>query len=63
MNAILDRETLERLRALSPREAFRNATDAVYRAGAVSSEDFLDIYEQMVDAGILSWEEIEELNR
>ena len=59
MSAILDRETLERLRALPPRDAFRDATDAVYRAGAVSSDDFLDVYEQMVDAGILSWEEID----
>ena len=60
MSAILDRETLERLRSLPPKEAFRSATDAVYRAGAVGSDDFLDVYEQMVDAGILSWEEIEE---
>lgn len=63
MSATLDRETLERLRTLSPREALRNATDAVYRAGAVSSDDFLDVYEQLVDAGILSWEEIEQLDR
>ena len=62
MSAILDRATLERLRALPPREAIRTATDAVYRTGAVSSDDFLDVYEQMVDAGIPSWEEIEELN-
>jgi len=59
MSAILDRETLERLRALPPRDAFRDITDAVYSAGAVSSDDFLDVYEQMVDAGILSWEEID----
>ena len=54
MSAILDRETMERLRALPPREAFRDVTDAVYRAGAVSSDDFLDVYEQMVEENFLS---------
>ena len=63
MSPTLDNETLERLRELSPREAFRNVTDTIYRAGGVSSDDFLDVYEQLVDAGILSWEEIEQLER
>ena len=63
MSPTLDNETLDSLRELSPREAFRNVTDAVYRAGGVSSDDFLDVYEQLVDAGILSWEEIEQFDR
>ena len=60
MAAILDPDTLERLRALTPKEAFVKAKDAVYGAGAVGSDDFLDVFQQLVDEGILSWEQIEE---
>jgi len=60
MSAILDRNTLEQFRRLTPHKAYLAAKDAVYRSGAVSSEDFLDIYEQLVDEGILSWDQIEE---
>ena len=42
-----------------PAKAYREATDAVYRSGAASSADFLDVYEQLVENGILSWDEIE----
>jgi hypothetical protein len=60
MAAILDPDTLDRLRSLPPREAYTEAKDAVYRSGAVSSDDFLDVYEQLVDDGILTWDQIEE---
>jgi hypothetical protein len=33
---------------------------SVYRTGGATSEDFLDAYEELVEAGILSWEQIEE---
>ncbi len=60
MAAVLDPETLDRLRTLTPRQAYETARQAVYRSGAVSSEDFLDVYEQMVDEGILSWDQVGE---
>jgi hypothetical protein len=60
MVAILDPETVERLRALTPRQAFEQAKSAVYRSGAVGSDDFLDVFEQLVDTGVLTWEQIEE---
>jgi len=60
MTAVLDPETLLRLRTLSPRRAFEEVRNAVYRSGAVSSDDFLDAYEELVLHGVLSWEQIEE---
>ncbi len=63
MAAVLDPETLDRLRTMTPRQAYESARRAVYRSGAVSSEDFLDVYEQMVDEGILSWEQVGEFER
>lgn len=58
MGTILDPDTLERLRSLPPEKAYKVATDAVYGAGGVSSEDFLDVYEQLVEHGILTWAHI-----
>jgi hypothetical protein len=60
MSAILDPDTVERLRGLPPRRAFQEAKDAIYRTGAVGSDDFLDVCEQLVDAGILTWDQIED---
>ena len=60
MAAVLDFETLDLLRTMSPRQAYDAARQAVYRSGAVSSEDVLDVYEQMVDEGILSWDQVGE---
>ena len=61
MAAEFDSGTIERLRVLPARQVLREAQDAVYRAGAVSSDDFQDIYRQLVDEGILTWDQIEEL--
>jgi len=63
MAAELDRETIERYRSMSAREAFEQAKSDGYRAGAVSSDDFLDLFGQLVDEGILSWDQVEEFNR
>jgi len=60
MAAVLDPETLDRLRTMTPRQAYEAARQAVYRSGAVSSEDFLDVYEQMIDEGILNWDQLGE---
>lgn len=59
MAAELDAQTIDRLRSMTPRQAFDEARAVVYRLGAVGSEDFLDIYEQLVSEGILSWDQIE----
>ncbi|HXI02274.1 MAG TPA: hypothetical protein VNI57_03775 [Candidatus Saccharimonadales bacterium] len=61
--AVLDAESVERLRTKSPKDAYRQVKDSIYKAGAISSEDFLDAFEQLVDAGILSWDQIEEFER
>lgn len=63
MADLFDSKTLERLRSLSPREAFDEAKSAVYRLGGVTSDDFLDVFEELVDKGILSWEQIEEFEQ
>lgn len=61
--ARLDSESVERLRRMTPREAYMDLKNTLYRAGAVSSDDFQDAFQQMIDAGILTWEQIEELER
>lgn len=60
MSVVFDPETLDRLRILPPRQAYEDVRDAVYRSGAVSSDDFLDAFEELVERGILTWEQIEE---
>ena len=60
MQALLDVATLDRFRRMSPREAFDEARDAVFRMGGSTSEDFLEVYEALVDQGILSWDQIAE---
>lgn len=61
--AIFEPETLERLRGANPRDAWWEVKSSVYRTGGATSEDFLDAYEELVEAGILSWEQIEEYER
>ena len=60
MPELFDSETIERLRTLTPREAYDSVKGALYRQGPTASEDFLDAYEELVHAGILTWEQIEE---
>lgn len=55
-------ETLERLRAMEPRTAFETARSALLEAGSAGSEDFLDLWQQLVDEGILSWDQVEEFD-
>lgn len=54
-----DPETLERWQRLGPRVAYNEARDALFQTGASTSEDFLDVLEDLVVRGLLSWEEIE----
>jgi hypothetical protein len=62
MATVLDPDTLQELRKLSPREAYDRMRQRVYESGATSSEDFREAYEQLVDHGILTWEQIEEFD-
>ena len=61
MNSRFDDDTLDRLRRMEPDEAFEAAKDAVYRTGAVSSDDFLDAFEALVEAGVLTREQLDQL--
>ena len=56
---MFDSETVERLRTRSPKEAYQEVKIAIYRTGESSSEAFLDAFEELVEAGILSWDQIE----
>jgi hypothetical protein len=56
-----DEETIERLRTLSSEQVFDEVRRAVYAAGGAGSEDFLGIYTQLVDRGVLTWDQVEEL--
>ena len=56
--AEFDPTTLDRWRRLGPRTAFTEAREALLKLGATSSDDLLDVYEELVEQGLLSWEDI-----
>ncbi len=60
---VLDSEDIDRLRSMAPREAYEDLKTSVYRAGAISSEDFQAVFDQLVEAGVLTWDQIEEFER
>ena len=60
MPDILHADEIEVLRGLPPREAFERVKDALYRGGSASSDEFMDAYEQLVELGILTPEQLEE---
>ncbi len=60
MASAFDSETLDLLRGLPPRQAFDTVKDMVYRSGASTSEDFREAYEDLVEHGILTWEQLDE---
>ena len=62
MNVVFDPETIARFRRMTPRQAYETAKETVYRMGSHSSEDFQDVCQSLVDQGILSWEQLEELD-
>ena len=63
MAAKFDEETIERFRKLPAAEVLDRAKDAVYMTGPVSSEDFRDVYRQLVEEGILTWSQVEQFDR
>lgn len=58
--AVFDAQTLARFRELSPRAAFEETRRIVYLSGATMSDDFRDAFEELVENGILTWEQVEE---
>ena len=63
MSVEFDPATIARFRTMSAREAYESAREAVYRMGAHSSEDFLEVCQCLVDEGILNWDQLEEFER
>jgi len=61
MTSVFDPETLEIIRSLSPQQAYEKVRGLVYQSGARTSEDFREAFEELVEHGILTWEQIEEL--
>jgi hypothetical protein len=59
----LDPESVERLRIMSPRDAYWEVKSSIYRSGVSASEDFQAAFEQLVAAGVLSWDQIEDFER
>ena len=57
-----DADTIDRLRAMPPDEAFYAAKDVVYGRREVGSEDFLEACEQLVEQGILTWDQVDEFD-
>ena len=60
---VLDVDSVERLREMTPREAYNDVKQTVFRAGGVTSDDFQSAFDQLIEAGILTWEQIEEFER
>lgn len=57
----MDPRTLDLLRSLEPRKAYQAVRDAVLQnPWGASSADLLEAMRQVVEAGILTWDEVEE---
>ena len=54
-------EEIEALRKLSARDAFERVKDGLYRRGDAGSHEFLDAFEELVEAGVFTPEQLEEL--
>jgi hypothetical protein len=63
MVTVLDVDSVERLREMTPREAYHDVKRTIFRAGGVTSDDFQSAFDQLIEAGILTWEQIEEFER
>jgi hypothetical protein len=59
MRDLFDDETLDRLRRLTPQQAYDTVRAAVFRLGAVSSAELADAFAALVAAGVLTWDDIE----
>jgi hypothetical protein len=56
----MDPKTIELLRSMTPRQAYETVRDSVLRSPwGASSEDMQAAMTQAVDAGVLTWDQIE----
>lgn len=56
----MDPETIELLRTLAPRKAYDTVRESVLRnPWGASSDDMQDALRQVVEAGVLTWDQIE----
>jgi hypothetical protein len=56
----IDPESLERLQQMSPEQRFETVRTLCYQApGGGGSDHYVELMEEMVALGILSWDEIE----
>ena len=60
MPEVIHPDEIEVLRRLPPRDAFERVKNALYKGGSVTSDEFLEAYDQMVELGILTAEQLEE---
>ena len=59
MAEIFDPDSVRKLREMPPREAYQQVKDTLFRMGGVSSDEFAAIFDEMVERGILTGEELE----
>ena len=57
---IFDPDTLDRLSTEAPRDAYEEVKSAIYKNGPVASEDFRSAFEELVESGLLTWEQYEQ---
>lgn len=60
---VFEPELLRRWEQIGPAATYREAREHLFRQGASSSEEFLDAFEELVERGLLSWDEIETFDR
>ena len=60
MATVFDPDTLDELRALPPRAVYDRVREHLYRTGATGSDDFREAFEDLVEEGLLTWEQVEE---
>ena len=61
MAGIFDPEQIAELKRLPVREAFERVKNALYGSGDAGSDDFMDAFEELVEAGVFTPEQLEEL--
>jgi len=55
-----DPDTVSRWEGQAPRTIYQEARTLLQRAGAESSGDFLEAFQELVDVGLLTWDQIDE---
>ncbi len=56
--SIFDPQTVDHFRTLTSRQTYLEVKRTILTMGG-SSEDFLNAFTELVDAGLLSWDEID----